>query len=570
MTSALLTDLYQLTMVQGYFLRRRDPLVAFELFFRRAPFGGSYALLAGAEEAVDMVSALRFTPDELAYLRSLELFREEFLAFLAGWRFRGALHAVPEGTAVFPGEPLLRVTARLTEAQLVESMLLNMINFQTLIATKAARIVQAAGGGPVLEFGLRRAQGRDGALSAARAAYIGGVQGTSNVAAGQRYGIPVGGTMAHSWIQSFASEQEAFDCFAEFYPDRAILLVDTYDTLASGIPHAIPALTRLQAQGRGGFGVRLDSGDLGPLSRAVRARLDAAGLQRAQIVASNDLDEARISALRAAGAPIDVWGVGTRLVTAYDDPALGGVYKLVAVRDGGAWQPSAKRSEESGKATLPGIKQVVRCVAAGGRYRRPAVPRRRGGHGRFRRANRRAARPAVGGMHARREAAGACRTVARHQGARRGKSRQLAVRRASAGRPYPLPGTSHRRIARAAGARHRTRHVTRAVSFSDLLMSDIGSWIPETTLDLRNLLGTETYIARIILHQIQQQGGCFVLTLVREGTNCCDRLRKQPDHQRQCIKEGGNLASAWAPATRACRRSTSAPLTWITCNYVPY
>ena len=366
MTSALLTDLYQLTMVQGYFLRRRDPLVAFELFFRRAPFGGSYALLAGAEEAVDMVSALRFTPDELAYLRSLELFREEFLVFLAGWRFRGALHAAPEGTAVFPGEPLLRVTARLTEAQLIESMLLNVINFQTLIATKAARIVQAAGGGPVLEFGLRRAQGRDGALSAARAAYIGGVQGTSNVAAGQRYGIPVGGTMAHSWIQSFASEQEAFDCFAEIYPDRAILLVDTYDTLASGIPHAIPTLTRLQAQGRGGFGVRLDSGDLGPLSRAVRARLDAAGLQRAQIVASNDLDEARISALRAAGAPIDVWGVGTRLVTAYDDPALGGVYKLVAVRDGGAWQPSAKRSEESDKATLPGIKQVVRCVGPEG------------------------------------------------------------------------------------------------------------------------------------------------------------------------------------------------------------
>lgn len=361
MTSALLTDLYQFTMVQGYFLRRRDPLAAFELFFRRAPFGGSYALAAGAQDAVDAIAALRFTTDELAYLRSLELFREEFLAFLAEWRFRGALHAVPEGTAMFPGEPLVRVTARLTEAQLVESMLLNVINFQTLIATKAARIVQAAGGGPVLEFGLRRAQGRDGALSAARAAYIGGVQGTSNVAAGQRYGIPVGGTMAHSWIQSFPSEQEAFDRFAELYPERAILLVDTYDTLASGIPHAIPALTRLQEQGHGGFGVRLDSGDLGPLSRAVRARLDAAGLQRARIVASNDLDEARIAELHAAGAPIDVWGVGTRLVTAYDDPALGGVYKLVAVHDGAGWRPSAKRSEEAGKATLPGIKQVVRC-----------------------------------------------------------------------------------------------------------------------------------------------------------------------------------------------------------------
>ena len=364
MTSALLTDLYQLTMVQGYFLRRRDPVVAFELFFRRAPFGGSYALAAGAEDAIAAIEALHFEPDELAYLRSLGLFREEFLAFLERWRFRGALHAVPEGTPMFPGEPLMRVTARLTEAQLVESMLLNVINFQTLIATKAARIVQAAGGAQVLEFGLRRAQGPDGALSAARAAYIGGVQGTSNVAAGRRYGIPVGGTMAHSWIQSFTSEQEAFDRFAELYPERAILLVDTYDTLASGIPHAIPALTRLQKQGHGGFGVRLDSGDLGPLSRAVRARLDAAGLHRARIVASNDLDEARIADLRAAGAPIDVWGVGTRLVTAYDDPALGGVYKLVAVRDSGSWQPTAKRSEEADKATLPGIKQVVRCVGS--------------------------------------------------------------------------------------------------------------------------------------------------------------------------------------------------------------
>ena len=361
MTSALLTDLYQLTMVQGYFLRRRDPLVAFELFFRRPPFGGGYALAAGAGDAIDAIAALRFTTDDLDYLHSLELFRDEFLAFLAKWRFRGALHAVPEGTAVFAGEPLVRVTARLTEAQLVESMLLNVVNFQTLIATKAARVVQAAGGGAVLEFGLRRAQGQDGALSAARAAYIGGVQGTSNVAAGQRYGIPVGGTMAHSWVQSFASEQEAFDRFADFYPDRAILLVDTYDTLASGIPHAIPALTRLQERGHTGFGVRLDSGDLGPLSRAVRARLDAAGLQRARIVASNDLDETRIAELRAGGAPIDVWGVGTRLVTAYDDPALGGVYKLVAVHEGGTWQPTAKRSEEPGKATLPGIKQVVRC-----------------------------------------------------------------------------------------------------------------------------------------------------------------------------------------------------------------
>ena len=365
MVSALATDLYQLTMVQGYFLQRHDPEVAFELFFRRPPFGGGYALAAGLEDVVDAAAALRFSAPELAYLEGLGLFRAEFLRFLERWRFQGSLHAPPEGTAMFPGEPLLRVTARLTEAQLLESLLLNMVNFQTLIATKAARVVQAAAGGRVFEFGLRRAQGLDGALSAARAAYVGGVDGTSNVAAGARYGIPVSGTMAHSWVQAFGDEQGAFARFAELYPERAILLVDTYDTLGSGIPHAIPVLRELQARGSSGFGVRLDSGDLGRLSRAVRARLDAAGLQAARIVVSSDLDEQRIDELRRAGAPIDAWGVGTRLVTAHGDPALGGVYKLVAVRRGSDWQPAAKRSEEPGKATLPGIKQVVRCYAGG-------------------------------------------------------------------------------------------------------------------------------------------------------------------------------------------------------------
>ena len=351
-------------MVQGYFLQRHDPEVAFELFFRRPPFGGGYALAAGLEEVVDAAAALRFSAPELEYLEGLGQFRAQFLRFLERWRFHGALHAPPEGTAMFPGEPLLRVTARLTEAQLLESLLLNVVNFQTLIATKAARVVQAAAGGRVFEFGLRRAQGLDGALSAARAAYVGGVHGTSNVAAGARYGIPVSGTMAHSWIQAFGDEQGAFARFAELYPERAILLVDTYDTLGSGIPHAIPVLTELQARGRRGFGVRLDSGDLGRLSRAARAQLDAAGLQAAQIVVSSDLDEARIDELRRGGAPIDAWGVGTRLVTAHGDPALGGVYKLVAVRHGTNWQAIAKRSEEPGKATLPGIKQVMRCYLA--------------------------------------------------------------------------------------------------------------------------------------------------------------------------------------------------------------
>ena len=350
-------------MVQGFFLQGHDPEVAFELFFRRPPFGGGYALAAGLEEVVDAAAALRFHSHELEYLERLGPFRPEFLRFLEGWRFRGALHAPPEGTAMFPGEPLLRVTACLTEAQLLESLLLNVVNFQTLIATKAARVVQAAAGGRVYEFGLRRAQGLDGAMSAARAAYVGGVDGTSNVAAGERYGIPVSGTMAHSWVQAFGDEQAAFARFAELYPERAILLVDTYDTLDSGIPHAIPVLRELQARGGGGFGVRLDSGDLGRLSRAVRERLDAAGLQAARIVVSSDLDEARIDALRRQGAPIDAWGVGTRLVTAHGDPALGGVYKLVALRRGGDWQPAVKRSEDPVKATLPGIKQVVRCYA---------------------------------------------------------------------------------------------------------------------------------------------------------------------------------------------------------------
>ena len=363
MVSALATDLYQLTMVQGYFLQRHDPEVAFELFFRRPPFGGRFALAAGLEDVVDAAAALRFQSHELEYLERLGPFRPEFLRFLERWRFRGALHAPPEGTAMFPGEPLLRVTARLTEAQLLESLLLNVVNFQTLIATKAARVVQAAAGGRVYEFGMRRAQGLDGALSAARAAYVGGVDGTSNVAAGERYGIPVSGTMAHSWVQAFGDERVAFARFAELYPERAILLVDTYDTLNSGIPHAIPVLRELQARGGSGFGVRLDSGDLGRLSRAVRGRLDAAGLQAARIVVSSDLDEARIEELRREAAPIDAWGVGTRLVTAHGDPALGGVYKLVAVRRGGAWQPAVKRSEEPAKATLPGIKQVVRCYA---------------------------------------------------------------------------------------------------------------------------------------------------------------------------------------------------------------
>jgi nicotinate phosphoribosyltransferase len=373
---ALLTDLYQVTMAHGYWkLGRADDEAVFHLFFRRAPFAGGYAVAAGLEQALEFLRGLRFTADDVAYLAGLTgndgraLFEAGFLEYLAGLRFTCAVDGVPEGTAVFAHEPLLRLRGPILQCQLVETPLLNMINFATLIATKAARVCEAAGGAPVLEFGLRRAQGVDGALTAARAAFIGGCAATSNVLAGKLYGIPVKGTHAHSWVMSFADEREAFAAYARAMPNNCVFLVDTYDTI-EGVRRAIAVGRTLRELGHALGGVRLDSGDLGALSVAARALLDEAGFEDAAIVASNDLDERIIAGLRAAGARISVWGVGTKLVTAYDQPALGGVYKLAAIRRTARdpWDYRIKLSEEPIKVSNPGIQQVRRLRGASGEF----------------------------------------------------------------------------------------------------------------------------------------------------------------------------------------------------------
>lgn len=319
--SPLFTDLYQLTMMQGYFAHGVHAQEAvFDLYFRRLPFHGGYAVWAGLEPALDLLEGLCFSGDDLAYLESLGLFTPDFLEALRGWRFTGRVTAFREGRAVFPHEPLLTVTAPLWEAQLVETALLNTLNFQTLVATKAARCVLAASvsphGGQVVEFGARRAQGPDGALSATRAAFVGGAVGTSNVEAGRLYGIPVTGTHAHAWVESFPDELAAFRAYAELYPDATTLLLDTVDTLRSGLPNALTVARELRAAGHELKGVRLDSGDLAYLSRSVRAAFDAAGFGDVRIVASNDLSESVIASIIAEGGRVDVYGVGTQLVTA--------------------------------------------------------------------------------------------------------------------------------------------------------------------------------------------------------------------------------------------------------------
>ncbi|MFA5787313.1 MAG: nicotinate phosphoribosyltransferase [Actinomycetota bacterium] len=351
------TDLYQLTMVEAYLASGlADKLASYELFFRAPPDGCSFAVAAGLEPALDFLESLRFDPEDLDYLRKLGHFSDATIDYLAGLRFSGEVWAVPEGTIVFAGEPLLRVTARLPEAQLAETGLLNLINFQTLVATAAARLVRSAGGRDVVEFGLRRAQGPDGGLSASRASYLGGCVSTSNVEAGLRYGIPVAGTQAHAFIMAFPSEIEAFRAYAARYPDSCVLLVDTYDTLASGVPNAVKVGRELAAAGHDLRGIRLDSGDMDVLSRAARKMMDEAGLTRCRILASGDLTEGRVRALVEAGAPIDIFGVGTWLVAGGDDRALGGVFKLVEV--GG--KPVLKVSSDPFKATLPGCKQIWR------------------------------------------------------------------------------------------------------------------------------------------------------------------------------------------------------------------
>ena len=357
--SALFTDLYELTMMQGYFYKQNNPDVVFEMFFRRNPFSGGYSIFAGLEDLLRRLENLAFDDDDISYLHSTGIFRDSFLDYLKDFRFSGDLYSMDEGSVVFPSEPLITVKANLMEAQLIESMLLNIVNYQTLIATKSSRVYTASGSGKILEFGLRRAQGIDGALSASRAAYIGGASATSNTYAGKQFEIPVTGTMAHSWVMSFNSELEAFRKYAELYPDSTVLLIDTYDTLGSGLENAIIVGKELQAKGLN-FGVRLDSGDLQYLSEKVRARLDEEGLQKAFIAVSNDLEEHIIRQLVRDGAPIDSWGVGTQLVTGGEDSSLTGVYKLVARQQGSDLVPTIKLSDNPEKSTNPGFKQVYR------------------------------------------------------------------------------------------------------------------------------------------------------------------------------------------------------------------
>lgn len=359
----LLTDLYEMTMMQGYFKTGNRDIAVFDAFYRSNPSGGGYAVCAGLEQMIDYIKNLRFDEADISYLRSLHIFDEDFLAYLSSFRFSGDIYAIPEGTLIFPGEPLVKVIAPIMEAQLIETAVLNIINHQSLIATKAARVCYAAQGDGVMEFGLRRAQGPDSGTYGARAAVIGGCKGTSNVLAGQMFDIPVLGTHAHSWIMSFPDEYTAFKKYAELYPGACILLVDTYDTLKSGVPNAIRVFTEMREAGipLTYYGIRMDSGDLAYLSKRVRRMLDQAGFPDAVISASNDLDEYLIESLKLQGATITSWGVGTNLITSKDNPAFGGVYKLAAIADeNGAFIPKIKLSENVEKVTNPGNKIIYR------------------------------------------------------------------------------------------------------------------------------------------------------------------------------------------------------------------
>lgn len=359
----LLTDLYELTMMQGYFKNNNRDVVVFDAFYRNNPCDGGYSICAGLAQVIDYIEKLHFDADDISYLKSLKIFDEDFLEYLSTFKFSGDIYAVPEGSLIFPREPLVKVVAPIMEAQLIETAVLNIINHQSLIATKAARVCYAAKGDSVMEFGLRRAQGPDSGTYGARAAVIGGCNGTSNVLAGQMFDIPVLGTHAHSWIMSFPDEYTAFKKYAELYPSACILLVDTYDTLKSGIPNAIRVFTEMRNAGipLTYYGIRMDSGDLAYLSKKVRKMLDEAGFKDAVISASNDLDEYLIESLKLQGAAITSWGVGTNLITAKDNPAFGGVYKLAAIKDaGGNFLPKIKLSENIEKVTNPGNKTFYR------------------------------------------------------------------------------------------------------------------------------------------------------------------------------------------------------------------
>lgn len=363
----LLTDLYELTMMQGYFKNPTNQTVIFDMFYRTNPCGGGFAITAGLEQMINYIENLHFSDDDIDYLRSLGIFEEDFLDYLKNFRFSGDVYAIPEGTVVFPREPLVKVVAPIMEAQLVETAILNIINHQSLIATKAARVCYAAKGDGVMEFGLRRAQGPDAGIYGARAAIIGGCTGTSNVLTGQMFHVPVLGTHAHSWIMSFPDEYTAFKTYAQMYPSACTLLVDTYDVLKSGVPNAIRVFEEMRESGiqLKNYGIRIDSGDLAYLSKEAYKMLAAAGFDDATICASSDLDEYLIDSLKTQDARINSWGVGTNLITSKDNPAFGGVYKLAAVKDAGdnTFTPKIKLSENTEKVTNPGDKTVYRIYS---------------------------------------------------------------------------------------------------------------------------------------------------------------------------------------------------------------
>ncbi|MGN0361283.1 MAG: nicotinate phosphoribosyltransferase [Bilifractor sp.] len=360
----MMTDLYELTMMQGYFKNPTDQIVVFDAFYRNNPFNGGYAIACGLEQVIDYIRNLHFAPEDIEYLRSLQLFDDDFLEYLRGFHFTGEIYAIPEGTVVFPREPLVKVVAPLMEAQFIEPALLNIINHQSLIATKASRVVDAAQGDGIMEFGLRRAQGPDAGTWGARAAVIGGCIGTSNVLTGELFGVPVKGTHAHSWIMSFPDELTAFRTYAKLYPGACILLVDTYDVLKSGVPNAIKVFREMKAAGvpMKGYGIRIDSGDLAYLSKKAYEMLDEAGFGDAIISASSDLDEYLISSLKQQGARINSWGVGTNLITSNGWSAFGGVYKMAAIKnkDDKEFTPKIKLSENVEKITNPGNKTIFR------------------------------------------------------------------------------------------------------------------------------------------------------------------------------------------------------------------
>lgn len=357
----LLTDLYQLTMLNGYFEKNiHKDIVIFDMFFRKNACNGGYTIICGIEQLVEYINNLHFSDDDLEYLKSLGLFSDKFLDFLKDFKFTGDIYAVEEGTIMFPKEPIITVKAPLYQAQLIETALLTIVNFQSLISTKASRVCYAAKGDPVFEFGLRRAQGPDAGTYGARAAVVGGCAGTANVLAGKMFDIPVVGTQAHSWVQKFDNELDSFRAYADVYPDNCLLLVDTYDVLKSGVPNAIKVFDELKAKGHKPKGIRIDSGDLQYLSNESKKLFEEAGYYDLIYTASNDLDEYTIASLKSSGAAINSWGVGTKLITSAESPSLGGVYKLTASYENDKLIPKIKISEDAEKINNPGFKKVIR------------------------------------------------------------------------------------------------------------------------------------------------------------------------------------------------------------------